>query len=361
MSPVRRRHPRLTSRARSLAGALLLSAAAAAAVLPAGGCKKDYPTNEQMNEEKRQAMAPVLARHKDAAAARLAAIKAVAADAAAAAPVTAREPKSADLVAVPDFGETEPAGLLLAGVEVLAMDGKSDAAKVPLDPDLYLPDFPRVMADGYLPSWTAEGFEPKFVTLENLKQVAAVRVREYRAPKVTSASGETRFTGARAGGDVIVYDLATGKRVGAFPFEAAQRDTVTVRSKDGAGAERELEQAFAIDLKSAVRKEYAAYAAGKAGLGSAADVSRQQFETRIRSKLLESQIIVIPQKVQLSYGADGKPVVTIWTDTTLRRIKVDEPASAEVTGIVTKVLGRDADVRLRPAEKPATGAATKPA
>jgi hypothetical protein len=307
-----------------------------------------------MNEEKRQAMAPALAKHKEGATAQVASLKAVGADAKTAPPVAQREPAAVPLATLTDSGDPESAGVLIGTAEWLTAAGGTNEAKVPLSPRLSLANITRCMEDGYLSSSSPSDMETNFTTLKGLKQAAVVRVRDYTKPKIVFAAGSKRFEGARASGDVIVYDLATRKRIGAFPFEAGQSGNVSVLAKDEAGAEKELEQAFAIDVEQAVRKEYAAFAAGTAGPsapGTADDAERKRFADKIRMQVLTDHFLSNPTKVEITSGPNGKPLVTIWSSNLPQVALPDGSARPEVVQTVTKVLGREADVKVLAAEK----------
>src|SRR5262245_6938842 len=90
-----------------------------------GGCKRKLPTMEEMKEANRKELAPVLEKHRAAATAKIEALKAVAADAQAAAPVAVREPAAVSLAVPP-----EATGLVLANLEWAAASNGMNEAKL---------------------------------------------------------------------------------------------------------------------------------------------------------------------------------------------------------------------------------------
>jgi hypothetical protein len=329
-----------------------LLSAAGVALAPAVGCDKADPSAvaDPRAEADRKAMKPLIEKHREAATAKLAGLKAAGADAATAPPVARREPGEGLLTAAAE--EVENAGLMVASAEWLTA-GTAAAAKVPITPTPSIDVVAKVMVPGHEfdHTLTAKGMELELERFGKIKQVAAVRVRAYAPPKLATAGGEKRFEGAKASGDVIVYDAATGKRVGAFPFEVGQSERAWSYSKDEAAIAKDVEHSFGFDVHRAVKAEYAAYAANKPGPhgpGSAAAAEVAGFADRIHSEMLINHLGAGAKSVEIVPGPDGTPVVTIHAD--YPRAVTDRTGKpyAGVVATVKKVLGTDAEVRVVP-------------
>ncbi len=305
-------------------------------------CGRKKPSLEEMQQLQRQELASIVREHQAAAKSMLAALRAAAADAKAAPAVVVREPLPAPVPVVKD--DCEAAGVLLANVEWLAHDRWVNDAKVQLWPELKLEKLDKLLATGLFEmsgSVDAASVERSLTALAALQYVAVVRLREYLPPRLGS---DARFAGGAATGDVIVFALPSRTRAGAFPFAARQRDTAHIRK--GARAEQELEASFASDVKDAIRGELVAFLAGKPGPatpGVAAGAETAGFRDRLKLELTLAMVMGIVD-VELAAGEQG-PLVTIRAEspaTLAPRGNVRE----DVRAIVTKVLGRDAEIRV---------------
>jgi hypothetical protein len=76
--------------------------------------------------------------------------------------------------------------------------------------------------------------ERHFWQFEHARYVAAIRLRDLQRPGLVMAELEAKqiehFRPGHVRGDVLVYEVATQKLVGAFPLDAQLPDTVEVRS-----------------------------------------------------------------------------------------------------------------------------------
>jgi len=335
--------------------AVLMSLCLGFALLMAVGCKKSR-SYEEMKEENRQAMAPILEKHRAAATARIEAIQEIAKDARWASRTTTPEPPEPGLKIPENRYELVKGGLLLANVEWAAAADGTNEAKVKYDADLPLHMLVKAMKDGHNhdSGHSPEGADESFKTLTNLKHLALIRIYDYDPPEAIFTGGEQRFEGAEAKGDVLIYDLETRKRVGAFPYEVQQGPNAKVtRGASDETMSKELERFFTSEFKYALLDEVTAYGAGKSGPaapGAAAKTSLQSFADKIRSEVGTEFLLSGPKKVDIAAGEGGKPLVTIYADTPNMLALKDGTVLKEVRAIVEKVLGRDADIKVVKAE-----------
>lgn len=311
-----------------------------------GGCKRKLPTLEEMKEANRKEMGSILEKHRTAATAKLEAIKAVAADAKAAAPVTVRQPATVSLAVPP-----EAAGLVLANLEWAAAANGMNEAKLRVKDALPLGTLTGALANGhaYGSSYNVQGIDRQFGLLVALKQAALIRIQRYDPPKAVAGPGGRRFQSGRAAGDVLVYDLETRKRIGAFPFEAMQRDTAGVGQRDGEALLKELERSFAYDFETAINGELAAFAKGKAGPaapGAAADASLRRFTDKIWEQLTLDHLLSGPKEIDFATGAGGSLIATIRAENPSHLAARDGAALPDVRRAVVKILGREATVKV---------------
>jgi hypothetical protein len=216
------------------------------------GCPKKTHTLEERTAERQKQLAPIVAKYKPLVEARVALYKQLGETTKAAPPIAAREPLIAKV--------TEP--YLLSIERVLDMrDGRGKIAPDHIDvKNLENLMSDRPSTDFSLQSQT-DSFE-WFVTKPAF--VAVVRLHEYTQPKVAVEKGF--FTPGSARGDATLFELATQKKVGAFPFLVTQADTATQQT--GQSAQNALQLAFNDDARKALEAELAAYLDGKPGPAS---------------------------------------------------------------------------------------------
>ena len=189
---------------------------------------------------------------------------------------------------------------------------------------------------------TADGVEHLFQELDALSYGLLVRVHEATPP---SASNLDRFVGGRASGDAMLYDLATGKILGAFPFALAQRDTATV-TKGQSDVDAQLLQSFAVDIASAIKAELRAWLDDKPGLATAADADAQalaRFGPKIRTALGLSYLMADIHTIDVTRGPSG-PIVTFHAEQP-KMLMPGGHVAADLQAIVKQTLGTDAEIR----------------
>jgi hypothetical protein len=313
------------------------------------GCGERNPTYEEMIEINRKALAPILDKHRAAVTAKLDAIKAVAKEAKAAPIVQAREPM-AETATIPGSSyEALKAGVLLANADWADFEG-TDETPIDLDTRLPIGKIQSALASGELPSsYSIQGLEEQFGVLAGIRQAALIRVHRYAKPQPSiGAKGERRFVGGKAYGDVQVYDLATGKRIGAFPFEIGQSDSASITSKDEESIQRELELSFARGVDYDLREELAAFAAGKEGPatpGAAEKASLKTFANKIKGGIIESHGFAFPKRVDIEEEA-GVITVTIHAGDPIYIADKRGITRPEVKAMVEKILGSEAVVKV---------------
>jgi len=302
------------------------------------GCGKKGPSNEQLDAEQKQVLAPIIEKYRAATTKQLAAFRAVGTDAKAGPPATAREPLTEEVkvdsktlaYGTPWWfaGDPEPKD---TGSRLTSNPRMSDRLTVMLETGLW-----NSGGGGYP---EARSVEREFASVTAFRYAAVVRVRKY----TEGHAGEDRFEGASATGDVLIYSLPAGKRVGAFPFETVQKlDRLSVGK--GESANEELEKSFRGELSRTIEKELEAYASGSAGAaepGMAAQAETDKFAKKLSSELLEwtsaNQIMGIPQ-VTIEPG----PIVIIRTDNPA----AFEEQRATLMPLVEQTLGTKAEVRI---------------
>jgi hypothetical protein len=191
-------------------------------------------------------------------------------------------------------------------------------------------------------SESAESLEGAFAELEQLKYALLVRVHHVTKP---SAGPGDRFVGGAADGDAALYDLATGTRLGAFPFAVRQRDTSSVSK--GGDVDGQLLDNFTFDIAAGLRGELAAFVAGTAGPaapGAATAAELAQFGDKLLSELRLTWVLV--DGVEVAAGAEGKPIVTL-VSTRPEGLQFRGQVLPELAAAVTKVLGVEAEIRVR--------------
>lgn len=261
-------------------------------VLAVGGCKKQG----NVMEERRKAVAVIVEKRRPEVAARLDVIKALGKDAQAAPKVTAREPLLQKIEEI-DSGHIEWA-VSIGSVEAF------------LEPVYKGMSFPRygfnvdiAKIDQILAGTNVTDLYPyeyeEYLT-GFLKPVAVVvRYHEEVLPQQADA---THFTAGYVIGDAILYDTATKKRIGAFPFEARQGDTADPKS---------LLSSFHGDVRKAIDEELVAYALGKPGpasVGRAADTP-EALRDRLVQKVVSDKLILGFERYEIREEGEGCTLV----------------------------------------------------
>jgi hypothetical protein len=303
--------------------------------------RQDHDAYQALLQQQYEARKAVADKHRPAATAKLAAIEATIADARKAAPVTARTKQP-----LPSPPRVANAKLNAPGNTLLVGIGQPAELKVTLLPAL------NVEAARYLDGGshntdgnTAAGVELAFAALETIEYVLLVRVLEASPP--TGAS-DHRFVAGRASGDGALYELATGKRVAAYPFSALQRDNANI-DRHGGDVDKQLLESFTYDVWNAATKELGALVDEQPATtpDDAEASARQRFASKIELELgLGLKFVGASiQKVEVTRG----PVVIFHA----REPKVLMPGgkvAPDLETLVTKILGTKAEIRAVAAE-----------
>lgn len=336
---------------------LFLSFLTLGAVVVTTGCKKEYPSYDEMREEHRRQVKPILDKHRTVATAKIEAIQSCAKDAKDAPPVVEPEPTKQPITTPENKDELEQSGILLANLEwAMTVDGTNGASiDYPTELPVYL--LAAALKDGhaYDRGYSVENIDEQFGKLQNMKQLMVVRIRDYTPPKPVFLGGEQRFEGAKAIGDVLIYDLDAKQRIGGFPYEAVQDHTAKIkRGASDDEARKDLERYFTTDFKYAIRNELAAYAQGKSGPaapGVADYESLRGFGERIRSQIAMEFLLAGARKVDVTTGDDGKAVVTIHAESPELLVRKSGALVPGLSELVEKALGRPATVKVVAVEK----------
>lgn len=300
------------------------------------GCGKKGPSNEEKDAAQKQVLAPIIEEHRAATTKQLAAFRAVGKEAYAAPPVTAREPLTEEV-------KVDSNTMAYGTAWWFAGDPRPKDSRYLLTSNPRMSDRLTVMLE--TGNWNSGGggysvheVESAFAFVTAFRHAAVVRVHTYKWGKAS----EDRFEPASAAGDVIIYSLPAGKRVGAFPFETVQKlETLSVSR--GESAIREIEDEFRKELSQTIEKELKAYASGSAGAaapGMAAKAETDKFAKKLSSKLLTwtaENHIAVPQ-VTIEPG----PIVILRTNNPAAL----EERRATLMPLVEETLGTKAEVRI---------------
>jgi hypothetical protein len=327
-----------------------------AAVLGVGGLigyntykkRRDEAAYAELQRSQQAARQAVAESHRAAAAPRLATLAKAVEEAKAAPPIASRvaltRPVTVPVTVRDDSGHgntmvsgiAQPADLnvwLVKRYQPLAEDYVGPGAR------------PRE-ADNRLPQEVEAGF----AELAALDYVVLVRIQRVTPP--TAGPGD-RFVGGAVEGDAALYELASGTRLGGFPFVVRQRDTASVTRRGD--VDRQLLEAFQVDVGMAIPAELAAFVAGTAGPatpGAAAAAELARFGDKIESELRLTYIFLEGVEVA-SGGADGKPIVTLVSDHP-ERLQFRGQVLPELATAIQKILGVEAEFRFRQRTPPPT-------
>ncbi len=308
-------------------------------LLPACGNKN--PTFEEMVEIQRKELAPLVDQHRAAGGAMITALRTAAAEARSTTKVAKREPLPAPVVIAND--DLVAAHLLLANIEWLANERWVNEAQIQIRPEVPIERLDQLLTTGLYDrtgNHDAPIVEQALTQLTSLQHVAFVRVHEYQPPKLAEGN---RFEGGVAEGDVLVFALPAHAREGAFPFEARQGETAKVARRS---AEADLRGTFDDEVRRTIRAELVAFLAnrpGPAAPGAAAAAEQAGFRDRIQMALAEAMVLGI-KDVALENSLGG-PIVTLYAESPAT-IAPQGTVRSDVTALVTKILGRGAEIRV---------------
>ena len=308
--------------------------------------QKNAEAYELLLREQQAARKKVADAHRGAAMAKLAIIATAIAGAKAAPPVTSTVPLAVDLMWPATLTHMEYGAVgntAVAGIAQPQEVSRPLVARFAPRAQQYL----GPMSD--TPSFDSthpEEIEKMFAQLEALNFALLVRVHAVTLP---SSDAGGRFVGGTAKGDAALYELATGRRLGAYPFSVTQRDTAKVSKQDSVDAQ--LLEAFTYDVKSGVDREFAAFVAGKAGLAApgvaaAADLERFARKIEMETGLPYAAANII--KVEVKPGAAGKPSVSVYAESP-KLLLPGGKVSTSLAESITKILGTEAEIHIEQA------------
>lgn len=318
-----------------------------ALVVLACGCDKKDPLAWQAEAKKQ--MAGVIDAHREASTARLQLLAKIGREIQTAPPVT-QPSKATGAGALPTAVKvTEsiyaPGDTLLMtpGIMIEQKDGPPPALRVVERNELA--SLRQYLKEGWRDGGeNAKSLDSVLSRLEGLKYVFVVRIRDYVAPKLAStASGELRFAPGRVIGDVWLYELGGGKKLGAFPYDIVQDRSAYVQSSHvGEEAVRDLEKSLTVDVRLSVEKQLGAFLRGEpVGVGTGPEATVASFERDLFLALSANYQVALISKVDIQIGG-AHPVVTIHADSP--GVITTTAAAAKVKMIVAKVLGDDEPV-----------------
>lgn len=221
-------------------------------------------------------LAPLVAKHKAAMSARLAAMDEIIKLAAAEPPVTQLEPLPA-----PVTGPSE-------AFQIRTLE-PSYGVGINTSTELDRKTLDATLRGESVPGMTAGQFEAAAKLVDTFGWLAVVRVREF--DKIVVADG--RFSGGNVAGDVIAYDLKTKQRVGAFPFEVHMPATTSVPTRDVEGTlHAHLHELVMMDVQQSLSKLWAgkAVSAVKAPIDNAHLRQRQIVELLAAKKMIAGEV-----------------------------------------------------------------------
>jgi hypothetical protein len=294
-------------------------------------CTRKLMTDDERKADYARGIKPLLAQHQASVTAVLAALKVIPKAGAAEPPVTALQPLPAPVVCNADT-------CMIATAEPVGKISLSSAPSL-----LDFEDVPRVLRGEYAAQVTWQRDKNTLEAIDALTHFAIVRVHQYEKPAVGSTA--ERYTGGHAAGDVIVYDVKTQKRVGAFTWTAEMPETVHIPadSTDPAAAyEREFVGAAREQIRTALDAFYAGKAAEK-GPSDDEHLRERQIQT-----LLAQDVRVMVLEVEISDSPTCKVVlVAVPQMIAANPDAADGVVKPEAVKIVRQVMGKDCAVTYR--------------
>jgi hypothetical protein len=298
------------------------------------------PTKEQRVAEMKQTLAPIIEKNRAATTTFLAGLRAVGQDSVSAPPVTAAVPLPPDtkiehattLKATPSW---------FAGVKQPTSDDIKDKSYLYFGPGVLRETMQQMLDTGI---WNEEGHynlsavESTFEDATRFMHAIAVRVHTYK-PADARAGG---FTPATASGDVLLYSMPDGKRIGAFPFEIVQKvDSVSARAGD---ADKELAKDFRDELGKTLDDELIAFSKGTGGAAAPGVAAKANVDGFVKKLNLNFPGWALGKNIIVSATAsiEAGPTVVFKTD----NVKKLEEHRAELTAFVEETLGTPATIRI---------------
>ena len=212
------------------------------ALLALGCGQKKTPEQDlaERRADERARLAPLVAAHRAKAEPILAALRAADEDALAAPPVTTPAPLAAKLVATttrPDQMQLELDGILIASPGWMR-GASGPQAKLSLWPSLQARELTTLLAEGWFDTSgyaSTDGVTFALESLAKVRHLVVLRTHEHVEPTIDEQS--KTYTPGNAAGDVLVYSIPDGKRLGAIPFTVEQSgDSIQVKHISGTDA-----------------------------------------------------------------------------------------------------------------------------
>lgn len=302
------------------------------AVLGVAGCPRKTMTDDERKAAYVEGIKPVLAKHQRAANAAIDALETIPTSAAAEPRVTALQPLPAPAACNGDTCVTKTAGPV----------GPISFNKLPTI--IQWEDVPRVLRGefGEYSNWQSDN--RTFESINAITHLAVVRVHEFEKPVVSTNAD--RYTGGRAAGDVIVYDVKTKNRVGAFAWAVQMPETARIRA-DATDPVAEYQSVLVDHAKREIQAALADLYAGKAPAVAAPKDMERLRERQISDLLAGKQMPVM--EVEITDGPTCKVVLV----TALKHLLAVKPdgndgvVKPEAIESVRKVMAKECAVSYR--------------
>lgn len=293
------------------------------------GCGRKTMSDDERKSTYVAGMKPVLAKHAASATAVVDGLKLIPSLAAAEPPVTAPQPLASPLACTLDTCVITTAEPVL-NIKIHDMP----STVMPMHWDA----LPVMLRGEYRPDAVWQADEHTLATIAAISHVAVVRTREFEKPTVTG----DHYTGGRASGDVIVYEVKTKKRIGAFPWVAGMPETAEV-----APGATDLAYVLASRAPDKIRMALNDFYTGKATAEAPKDDAqlRQRQITGLLGadfQILVTEVLITdgpPCKVDLVTPLPGKLAATPGPEITTAG--PDDVVKPEVAALVRKVIGNN--------------------
>jgi hypothetical protein len=310
--------------------------------LAVGGCD-EKPT---MSEERQKAVAAIAEQRRPEVEARFESIKAIGKDAQAAAKVTTREPLTQKLE-----------GLEADRVDQKVVIGSVDAFVDPTYKGMLFPGYgfsvdvqriDKILTGVDVTDSPPETYAANLSSFLDSTVAVVVRYHEEVKPKQLD---DRHFSAGHVIGDAVLYDIASKRRIGAFPFEARQGDAADAKMLLGS---------FHRDITTAIDQELVAYAENKPGPASPGQApdSPEALRDRLLDKAFRDTIIVGLVRHDLFDTASGcKLLLTVESNMYVAEdyasAGASGPVKKEIAEPLARAIDKPCDIVFQVAPKPA--------
>lgn len=289
------------------------------------GCTRKLMTDDERKADYAQGIKPVIAKYQASVIATIASLESIPKAGATEPRVTAVQPLPAPVACNYDTCLVKTVG---------------SASRISVENTPSLIDFskvPRILRGEYeeYASWQAD--QQMLEKIDAISHYAIVRVHEYEKP--VPGSTADRYTGGHAAGDAIIYDVKTGKRIGAVTWTAEMPETVHIPG-DATDPAAEYESQFVGHAGPQITEALENFYAGKGAVAKPVYDDDKLRERQIMTLLVQDAEIMVVDVV-ITDGAACKVVLTGAKALIAANPEADDGAvKPKAAEIVRKVMGK---------------------